>query len=103
MTKGFYMMGLFAKGKKARSNFDRRKPFEVDHQRGMTIPVVLSFFKQNIVFDEWVFFGGRKISDLNHDTELRRCCNNTWKDWCKKHRRKYNPLLEEIEIKKSNQ
>ena len=97
MITGFYMMGVFSKGKRPQSHFDRMKPFVIDQQRGEVTARCFRFYKQNVFFDEWEFIENHKISDLNTDLKLRKYCNWIWQDWCQKHKKKYNILLQELD------
>jgi len=92
--KGIYLMGSFRKGKKALSYFDIKKPFEFDKLRGEVNAVPFHFWKDTIWFDEWEYIEGY---NLKGDKDKLFCdiCNETWKDWCKKYKRKYKPIMKE--------
>lgn len=90
---GFYVVGFFSKGKKARIHFCREKPFEFDSYNGEVHGKVFRFMECNAWANNWEFYEGNKISDLNHDEELRNFVNDTWQKWCKEHKRKYTPVM----------
>lgn len=95
-TKGFYMMGHFPKGKKARFYVDYKQPFTINRQDGTVTAKVVRLFKENIVFDEWEFLEDYTITHLNTDNKLIKRCNDIWSSWCKKYKRKQTPLLKLI-------
>lgn len=98
ITKGFYLAGEFHGRRKAGFIFLKmsEKPFEVDTLRGTVEPKGIPIFERNRHYmfpDEWEFIENRNISELNTDDKLREWLDSTWEEWCKKHRRKYEPIL----------
>lgn len=103
MTKGFYLAAEFEKGRKPAVIFcsQREKPFTIDALEGTVTPKGIGIFdkKRHYMFpDEWNFFHGHTMSELNTDEGLRDWVNEVWETWCKKHNRKYSPILDKIKI-----
>lgn len=90
---GIYFMGSFHKGEKAEHYFDSIKPFEVDIVEGTVNPKVIHFFKKNVVFNEWFFFENETNKECFNKDFNRNMANDLWKQWCKKHSRKYKPVF----------
>lgn len=105
MTKrvGFYLAGDFSHRK---ANFMllpmNMKPFEIDSIEGtITSKGIPTCGKHRYVWnDEWCFFEGHKIKELEINSELIDMVNDIWMEWCKKHRRKAEAILDKSLISK---
>ena len=94
MVLGTYLLGYFETGKMSKFMLSHKKPFGIDLKTGVVTPLVFRVFGGSVVFDEWHYFEGHKMSDFNTDNQLRNDCNTIWADWCKKYNRKVQPLLQ---------
>lgn len=90
--KGFWLVGFFRKGRNARFSIENTRPFEYDSYDGSIRGKVFHGFKENLWATDWQFLENRKIREIDTDKELRKFLNNIWKEWCKKHKRKYTPI-----------
>lgn len=95
---GFYLAGEFRKGKMAKFILlpQNQKPFQIDNVEGTISPKGIRVFdkKRSVMFpDEWFFIENYKISQIDKDKCLRILINEIWKDWCKKHKRKYSEIM----------
>ena len=96
---GFYLVGFFDKGRVSRFNIQKEKPFEIDNIEGTVTSKCMRGFKENRWGTDWCFFEGCRISEANKDNNLRNWINEVWKEWCTKHKRKYSPILAQIQTK----
>jgi hypothetical protein len=92
--KGFYLIGFFTKGEKSQFDIQTKRPFKTD-ENGFSMGVAFRGVRRTQFPKEWFFFENRKISDLNKELELRKSINLIWQEWCKKHNRKAENILEE--------
>lgn len=90
---GFYLLGFFDKGKKAKFGIQKEKPFEVDLIEGVVEPQCICCVPYNVWPKEWAFIEGRRIKEIDLDEYLRKLINEIWSDWCKKYNRKYEAIM----------
>ncbi len=94
---GFYLVGFFPKGKMCKYCINplNDKPFEINNIEGS---VSGKWFKgmPNMVANEWFFFEGNKIKDIESNQYVRDVINDLWKEWCNKYKRKYLPLYKKL-------
>lgn len=93
--EGFYLVGFFDKGRMAKFTVQKAKPFLTD-ENGRSSGCCFRGFKRNSFATDWEFILDYKVSEVNKDNKLRDWINDIWKDWCKKHRRKYSPILKKL-------
>ena len=91
--KGFWLVGFFRTGRPAKFGLESARPFEYDSYDGSVRGKVFRGFKENLWATDWQFIEDRKIREINTDKDLRKTLNEIWKDWSKKHKRKYTPIL----------
>ena len=96
-------MGNFCKGKKATFMVEYEKPFDVDIYEGTVMPRVIRAFPKNFEVYEWFFVEDHKIKDLDGNQALRNMINSVWEDWCKKYKKKYNPILRKITVNETKE
>jgi hypothetical protein len=100
---GFYLAGDFSH-RKAGFMFlpIGMKPFEIDSIEGTITPKgIQTCGKHHYVWnEEWYFFEGKKIKELESDVDLIDEVNDIWMDWCKKHRRKVDTILDKSLVRK---
>ncbi len=99
-VKGFYLVGFFPSKKQAMFSIERTRPFEFDKENGTVNGKLFRGFKRNDWADEWWFFETKNVKDVNTDIYLREDINGVWKSWCKKHHRKYSPIMLKLTEKK---
>ncbi len=101
IVNGFYLVGFFSKGQIAKFTVQVAKPFKAD-LNGETSGKCFTGLKRNTWASDWRFIENKKISDIDKDTELREEINEIWEEWCKKHKRKYSPIIELNEVGNSS-
>lgn len=97
--KGFWLAGSFIQGQKAKYMATDVKPFIIDDMEGTVVGKVLSVITntnkhKSFEVNEWCFYEGKKLSDIDKEIWLKESINDVWEYWCGKHKRKYSPIIE---------
>jgi len=90
---GFYLLGFFDKNKSGKILLQKEKPFLTD-ENGISRGKCFSSYPHNSFPTNWLFFEtDTKIKDIHKDKDLIEYLNDTWKDWCKEHKRKFEEIF----------
>lgn len=94
VLKGFYVIGMFNKGRRPKMHVQTQKPF-VTNENGRSMGKCFCSVPSNYFASDWLFIENKKLKDIDNDLELRKEINEIWKGWCKKHKRKFEKAMEE--------
>lgn len=90
---GFYLIGFFDKNKIGKFLIQKEKPFTTD-ENGISHGKCFPGYPSNSFPTNWLFFETDiKIKDAPKDKDLKEYMEDTWKDWCKEHKRKLDSIF----------